>query len=630
MRYRGGRHRVRVLLAAVVVAVASVLALAGGATGVAPTEALPDLVSDPPTGAALQLYLDADPTQPRRLLLRFNGYVHNKGTGALEIVGRTPSNRTMTATVQRIYDPAGALVREATTTTSGNRPSVLYETADGHNHWHLRAAMRYALFNSAKTAEVAPSQKVGFCLADSEHTDGFGPTASAYSQSSTGPNRFCEFGNPTAPQVTMGISAGWRDIYSAGVSFQWVDVSDVAPGSYWLAAEADPGNVIIDANPSNNGLTFAAAASVIPGFAARPVGVNVLPSVPQTVTLDAATFGQNLGDPQFKIVSPPTRGTLSQAVGQAFSGAQLTYTPSAGFNGTDSFTYVALNPNSEFPRNPAQATVILTGSAAGPTVAISGAPASMLTGTSVQLTATVTGDPPAVEWRVNGVLGGTTATGTITTLGLYSAPATPPPGGTVAIRATSARAQREVTIRIDPQPVPVPAPSPTPTPTPTPAPAPAPSPVPAAPVSPGPTASIPLPVPSPVLTPVKQPLEPPVVASKKLLPLLAAPALARQGNVLVIGASSRLGGTVEVSAWKGSSRLGRCLALTPASRSLTCRIRLHAGSQIGGIRVTVRLLVKGKPIAMRRATFTRQIAAHRGLALYRGTGLECWLSKPAP
>ena len=30
---------------------------------------------------------------------------------------------------------------------------------------------------------------------------------------------------------------------------------------------------------------------------------------------------------------------------------------------------------------------------------------------------------------------------------------------------------------------------------------------------------------------------------------------------------------------------------------------------------------------MRRATFTRQIAAHRDLALYRGTGLECWLSE---
>jgi hypothetical protein len=51
--------------------------------------------------------------------------------------------------------------------------------------------------------------------------------------------------------------------------------------------------------------------------------------------------------------------------------------------------------------------------------------------------------------------------------------------------------------------------------------------------------------------------------------------------------------------------------------------------KIGGLRVTVRLLVNGKPIALRRATFSRQIASHRSLAIYRGTGLECWLSEPA-
>ena len=54
--------------------------------------------------------------------------------------------------------------------------SQIYETADGHNHWHLRAAMRYSLYDAAKTVEVAPSQKVGFCLADSAHTDAFGPS----------------------------------------------------------------------------------------------------------------------------------------------------------------------------------------------------------------------------------------------------------------------------------------------------------------------------------------------------------------------------------------------------------------------------------------------------------------------
>ena len=96
----------------------------------------------------------------------------------------------------------------------------------------------------------------------------------------------------------------------------------------------------------------------------------------------------------------------------------------------------------------------------------------------------------------------------------------------------------------------------------------------------------------------------------------------------MIGALSRKAGTVEVTAWKGSSRLGRCVARTPASRSLTCQIRLHGGLQVTGLRVTVRLLVGGKPVALRRATFSRQIAGHRTLAVYRGTGLECWLSTP--
>ena len=111
--------------------------------------------------------------------------------------------------------------------------------------------------------------------------------------------------------------------------------------------------------------------------------------------------------------------------------------------------------------------------------------------------------------------------------------------------------------------------------------------------------------------------------------MLAAPTLARRRNVLVIGALSRKAGMVDISAWKGSSRIGHCLARTPASRSLTCQIRLRVGTQIRGIRVAVRLLVDGKAIALRRATFSRQIASHRSLATYRGTGLQSWLSEPS-
>jgi hypothetical protein len=124
-------------------------------------------------------------------------------------------------------------------------------------------------------------------------------------------------------------------------------------------------------------------------------------------------------------------------------------------------------------------------------------------------------------------------------------------------------------------------------------------------------------------------LLPPSISKAKLLSVLENPTLARRGNVLVIGALSRKAGTVDVSAWKGSSRVGHCVTRTPAMRSLVCQMRLRGGLKISGIRVSVRLLVNGKAIALRRATFSRQIASHRSLAIYRGTGLECWLSEPA-
>jgi hypothetical protein len=114
----------------------------------------------------------------------------------------------------------------------------------------------------------------------------------------------------------------------------------------------------------------------------------------------------------------------------------------------------------------------------------------------------------------------------------------------------------------------------------------------------------------------------------KPLPLLAAPTLARRGNVLLIGTVSGKAGTVEISAWKGSSRIGRCRTSTPASRSLTCQIRMNPRAQVRGVRVSVRLLVGGKAIALRRATFSRQVASRRGLAVYQGNGLQCWLSDP--
>ncbi|HEX2663234.1 MAG TPA: hypothetical protein VHM93_10430 [Candidatus Acidoferrum sp.] len=72
------------------------------------------------------------------------------------------------------------------------------------------------------------------------------------------------------------------------------------------------------------------------------------------------------------------------------------------------------------------------------TVAVTPATATLSPGASTQFTATVTGATnTAVTWQVNGTPGGSTAAGTISSNGLYTAPSTIPKPATVTVTAIS-------------------------------------------------------------------------------------------------------------------------------------------------------------------------------------------------
>ncbi len=152
------------------------------------------------------------------------------------------------------------------------------------------------------------------------------------------------------------------------------------------------------------------------------------------VTLGAEAFDPS-GQPRFRILAPPAHGSLSRAAGSAFADPALVYTPEPGYRGSDVFTYEVRDDASDYPREAAAAAVTIAG--ASPVVAITGAPISLTAGTGVRLTAGLTGGSGGVTWSVDGVVGGDRAHGTIGPDGVYRAPATPPPGGAVTIRATS-------------------------------------------------------------------------------------------------------------------------------------------------------------------------------------------------
>jgi len=416
----------------------------------AATILLPDLISDQPDpngSVEVNTY-----TGSPRLILRFDGYVTNVGDGPLEVSGNP-----------QITDPSNdAAVHQRALDSDGNwnvvgTPLVQYETADGHNHFHLMEVGRYSLWNQAKTAEAAPGQKVGFCLYDIEHAeseDWSGPRPSrVYSGSVT---QFCDSNNPNTTDLVMGTSKGWRDVYGAYLTFQWIDVSDTAPGIYYLANQADPHNRVLESDETNNQIGFSEISSTIPGYNAVPIGsIDTLEDTAVGVTLASESFGSP-GSRRFRIVTPPDHGSLSRSTGVKFSSPSVTYTPDAGYVGPDSFEYVALDNSSDYPLNPMRAAVSIDiGEVPTPSVEISGAPASLIAGTSASLTATVSNAPNGVTWSVDGVIGGNSTVGTVSTGGLYIAPGSVPSGGDVTVRATldsDPSYYDEVTITIDPIP----------------------------------------------------------------------------------------------------------------------------------------------------------------------------------
>ena len=506
----------------VVAAACALLAQPGSAQTV--TERLPDLVADAPARPLLATYAHPDGTT--HLLLRFDGFVHNQGTGAFELRGSVPVGTEMSSVVQRVYRSDGSFLDDAS-----RDPRIIWEPDDDHNHWHLKNAARYSLWNSDKTAEVAPALKVGFCLIDSTRIETHGPSTRVYT---TGANNFCGQDEPARQSIVEGVSAGWRDLYDRTLAFQWVDVTDAQPGVHWLRAEIDPDNVVRESNEVN-AAAFAASSSTIPGYRALPVNAGVVSaSGPTTLTLATQSFGSNLGARAFRIIAPPRHGRLSQPAGPTFPSSSLTYTPDPGWVGPDSFLYEARDSASAFPRYPTNAAVTLNVGGVSPSVALSGAPASMTAGTSARLFATVIGDDPRVDWTIDGVSGGSAQTGYVDPMGLYIAPGQAPPAGSVTIRATSpSGAWDEVTIAVTDPPAPQAAPA---------------------------TAA--------ELAAIETA---PIAASDGGLYGVTATV---EGRFLRVGARSGRAGVVRVRARSGARTLGRCLIRTPAGRPFTCRLRI--------------------------------------------------------
>jgi subtilisin-like proprotein convertase family protein len=194
---------------------------------------LPDLIIDGPSVAA-DMRLDRA-TIPGATLLRMPTVVANIGTGPLEINGGTSNSDGTQNVYQRIYESGGG---------SHQRLAGTFVFHPSHNHTHFEDFAQFRLrarnTDGSVGAVVRDGAKISFCLLDLQRHDTSLPGSPAISQ----------YFNCTADR--QGISVGWADIYHAGLPDQWIDITGMAPGQYWVEVISDPANHMLEINENNN------------------------------------------------------------------------------------------------------------------------------------------------------------------------------------------------------------------------------------------------------------------------------------------------------------------------------------------------------------------------------------------
>jgi hypothetical protein len=200
---------------------------------------LPDLV--PSANALNNRRYGASPMwAPGRTLLRFDNLVGNLGKGPLEIAAEEivehPRSGQLINVSQRIYNSSGGY-------TSRQAGVMEFHDEGSHHHFHFEEFAQYNLRSVEAGGGVGEivreGTKAGFCLRDSAIVSPFHP------------------GRPGLPQYNDcypvgGISVGWGDLYDLTIDYQWIDVTDLAPGQYYLESIADPTHRLLETNEDNN------------------------------------------------------------------------------------------------------------------------------------------------------------------------------------------------------------------------------------------------------------------------------------------------------------------------------------------------------------------------------------------
>jgi hypothetical protein len=170
-----------------------------------------------------------------KVLYRFSLPIANIGDGPLELREVTHPNQTQDI-YQRIYDSQGPLTESLVGSFPNANPPYGHLFLVGIAEYRLRTVTA----GNGVGPTVATQVKTSYALVDSDD----------YDLSLPGAPDDRVYDNHNDP--LLGISIGWADVYSKNVPRQWIEVTGLLSGQYWLEVEVDPYNLIQETDNSNN------------------------------------------------------------------------------------------------------------------------------------------------------------------------------------------------------------------------------------------------------------------------------------------------------------------------------------------------------------------------------------------
>lgn len=191
-------------------------------------------------------------------------------------------------------------------------------------------------------------------------------------------------------------------------------------------------------NSGNSGTSGAGGSSATPasGVVSIYPGTASVPADAHTQVQFTAFLASQPSAPfTWSVSGGASSGTINASTG--------VYKPPSSVPSPATVTITATDTAATSEKGTATITIVATEG-----VTVSPAAVAVPAGTSATFAASVSGSAVTPTWEVNGVAGGNASVGTVTAAGVYTAPLTPPPGGSVTITAVNGASNGTATATI--------------------------------------------------------------------------------------------------------------------------------------------------------------------------------------